>query len=47
MKEPELKLFTCKVCKKKYCDTNLYFYDKKSDKCLWCTKFPVKKKKYG
>jgi len=42
-KEHAMKLFTCKVCKQKYCDTKLYFYGTKSEKCMWCTKFPKKK----
>lgn len=40
----EMKLFTCKACSKKFPDTGLYFYGKKSEKCMWCTKFPKSKK---
>ena len=47
MKEPEIKLFKCKVCGNKYCDMKLYYYGIKSEKCIWCTKFPKKKSKYG
>ena len=43
-KETEMKLFTCKSCNKKFPDTGSYFYGKKSEKCLWCTKFPKSKK---
>lgn len=45
MKEPELKKFICKVCKTQYFDTKLYFFGNKSEKCLWCTKYPKKIKK--
>ena len=40
-----MEKFKCKVCEKEYFDTNLYFYDVRSTKCLWCTKFPKKVKK--
>lgn len=40
VKDLPLKIFTCQNCKQKYFDTMLYFYDKPSKKCLWCTKFP-------
>lgn len=43
-KETEMKLFTCKVCSKKFPDMGSYFYGKKSEKCMWCTKFPKGKK---
>ena len=42
-KEYTLKTFVCPGCKQKYCDTKLYFYDIKSEKCIWCTKYPKKK----
>jgi hypothetical protein len=45
MKEPQLKIFKCKVCGQTRFDTNLYFFNTKSSKCLWCTKFPKKKKR--
>lgn len=43
VKEPpevEMKVFTCKACKKKFPDMNLYFYGNVSEKCMWCRKFP-------
>lgn len=39
-KEVEMKLFTCKACKQKFPDMGLYFYGNKSEKCMWCKKFP-------
>jgi hypothetical protein len=39
-KDFPIKIFTCQSCKQKYFDIVLYFYDKPSKKCLWCTKFP-------
>lgn len=38
--ELEMKLFTCKACKQKFPDMGLYFYGNKSDRCMWCKKFP-------
>jgi hypothetical protein len=38
--EVEMKVFTCKACKQKFPDTGLYFYGNKSEKCMWCKKFP-------
>lgn len=38
--EVEMKLFTCKACKQKFPDMGLYFYGNKSEKCMWCKKFP-------
>lgn len=38
--EVEMKLFTCKACKQKFPDMGLYFYGNKSDRCMWCKKFP-------
>ena len=38
--EVEMKIFTCKACKLKFPDTGLYFYGNKSEKCMWCKKFP-------
>lgn len=38
--EVEMKIFTCKACKKKFPDMNLYFYGNVSEKCMWCRKFP-------
>ena len=40
-----MKKFKCKNCSTEYFDTKLYFYGTKSDKCMWCTKFPKKVKK--
>ena len=37
--------YVCKGCERKLFDTNLYFYGTKSEKCLWCSKFPKVKKK--
>ena len=41
----EMKLFTCKSCNKKFPDMGSYFYGKKSEKCMWCAKFPKLKSK--
>ncbi|NBP03634.1 MAG: hypothetical protein EBU90_26775 [Proteobacteria bacterium] len=41
----EMKKFKCVSCGKEHFDMSLYFYDKPSTKCLWCTKFPKKEKK--
>jgi hypothetical protein len=38
--EVEMKVFTCKACKQKFPDMGLYFYGNKSEKCMWCKKFP-------
>jgi len=43
--EVEMHKATCESCKKEFFDMNLYFYDKASTKCLWCTKFPKPVKK--
>lgn len=37
--------FTCTICNKRFFDTNLYFYDTPSTKCLWCIRRPVRDKK--
>jgi len=39
-KETPMSVFTCQGCKKKFPDMGLYFYNKSSKKCMWCTKFP-------
>jgi len=44
-KEVEMELFTCKACSKKFPDMGSYFYGKKSEKCLWCAKFPGRAKR--
>ena len=44
-KDVPMKIFTCEVCKKKFPDMTDYFYDNKSKKCMWCTKYPVTKKR--
>ena len=38
----ELVQFTCNSCSRVSYDTNQYFFGKKSIKCFWCTKYPVK-----
>ena len=43
MSKENLKKFTCKVCKTVYFDLYRYFHDIKSEKCIWCAKFPKKK----
>lgn len=43
--EVPMHKFKCASCGKEHFDMNLYFYDKPSTKCLWCTKFPNKEKK--
>jgi hypothetical protein len=42
-KEVVMTMFTCKSCKQKFPDTGSYFFGKKSEKCIWCTKFPKRK----
>lgn len=44
-KEPDMVKFKCITCSREYYDMNLYFYDRPSTKCMWCTKYPVKDKK--
>ena len=45
---PEMVRFVCSVCDSTYYDTNLYFREQASTKCLSCFKFgkvkPVAKK---
>jgi hypothetical protein len=41
----EMKKFTCTSCSKEFFDMNLYFYDRPSTKCMWCSKFPKPVKK--
>jgi hypothetical protein len=40
----DMVYFVCSGCNRKYLDTGLYFFNKQSVKCLWCTKFPKIKK---
>lgn len=37
---PPMQKFVCQGCGRSHFDTGLYFYDKSSTKCIWCTKFP-------
>ena len=37
--------YVCAGCQRKLFDTSLYFYDKPSTLCLWCTKYPKPKPK--
>ena len=37
---PSMSYFECVACKKRFMDTSLYFFEVKSSKCLWCSKFP-------
>ncbi len=41
----DLVKFTCNTCSRVSFDTNLYFIDRKSINCLWCTKYPKKLEK--
>lgn len=43
-KDVPMKVFTCQGCNNKFPDMGLYFYNKSSKKCLWCTKFPSRNK---
>lgn len=42
--EVDMVKFTCSVCGKVNFDMGMYFYDKPSTKCMWCAKYPIKKK---
>lgn len=40
---PPMTYFVCDSCARQYYDLNNYFYDTKSSRCMWCTKFPKAK----
>ncbi len=40
---PPMTYFVCDTCAHQYYDLNNYFYDTKSSRCMWCTKFPKAK----
>lgn len=40
---PPMSYFVCDSCARQYYDINMYFYDTKSSRCLWCTKYPKAK----
>lgn len=40
---PELTYFVCDTCANRFYDLKNYFYDTKSTRCLWCSKFPKAK----